>query len=113
MRKIVIALVSVLALAMTASQPSAASAAEADTRPCVTAGEWKSYSVWAGGSGGTMRKAHRIFDTKGKRFYAFTDSGHGYTQKWQGRKYKRCGSDRRYKVEYMKYNDDPWYSYWG
>jgi predicted Rossmann-fold nucleotide-binding protein len=113
MTRIATALAWVLAVAMTASQPSAASAAEADTRPCVTVSEWKSYSVWAGGSGGTMRKAHDVFDTEGKQFYAFTDSGHGYTQKWQGRKYKRCASDRFRKVEYMKYNDRPWYSYWG
>ena len=99
---------------------AAAGPASADTPNCVTRHEWRQVYIVADGtgsgpgSGGTMRRVHRIFDTTGSRVtYDQPDP----TFRYQVRRYKRCARPGHYRVTYHQYKVDgqwtPWWSYWG
>lgn len=95
---------------------TANAAAEGDTRPCVTRGEWRTVYMSPDGqdngpgTGGTHARVHRVFDSWGKRV-RFRDFG---DFAYQIRRYTRCGSARHYRVTYHKYDGYPrWHSYWG
>lgn len=73
-----------------------ASAAEADTRPCVTKGEYKAIK-----KGNTLARVHDVFDTKGK--VLFQNPG---TVTNGAREYPTCkgsGLGSKVQVQYNNY----------
>lgn len=83
---------------------------------CVTHDEWRKVWIRADGSGsgpgtgGTRRRIHGVFGIKGRVVNRLNT---GAKQRWQIRKYDRCGSARTRTVEYFSYAKGPWHSYWG
>jgi hypothetical protein len=88
----------VVAGALVAASP--AEAAEADTRPCVTRGEYRQVK-----QGMTKIRVHAIFDTAGKRLFINTGEVSN-----EGREYRVCGHPRSggsfVQVQYNNYATD-------
>ncbi len=93
--------------------PPAALAGEADTRLCVTVGEYRAVNPYMGGSAGTRAHIRAVFDTSGTVYRHSEYEAGGETQRTQWRKYDRCGSTRVYRTEYHKFGSRPYFSYWG
>lgn len=85
-------------LALLAGGGLPAVAAEADTRPCVTRGEYRQVA-----KGMTKSRVHGIFDTDGKRL--FINRGQVTNE---GREYRVCGHPRSggsyVQVQYNNYS---------
>ncbi len=83
---------------------------------CVSHDEWR--KVWirqdgtgsGPGTGGTRKRIHGVFGIKGRVVNRFNT---GPQQRWEIRKYDRCGSARTRTVEYTSHRKGPWHSYWG
>lgn len=94
--------------------------ASAHTPGCVTRHEWRQVYIVADGtgsgpgSGGTMRRVHRIFGTSGSRV-VYDEAAPDF--RYQVRRYERCARPGHYRVTFHQYNADgdwsAWSSYWG
>ena len=106
-----------VAVALTASTlaitASPAEAAEGDTRPCVTKGEYRSVNPHMNGSGGTRARIHGIFDTIGTKTWGTSYMVNGAKMVVEKRRYRRCASTGKYTIEYHKYDGGRYVSYWG
>jgi hypothetical protein len=97
-----------------------AAPANADTPGCVTPQEWRHVYIIPDdtgsgpGSGATMRRVHRVFDTVGSR--VLYDKLYG-DFRYQVRRYEKCARPGFYRVTYHRYlihgDGSAWDSYWG
>lgn len=113
MKNRLVVLTSMLAIASGATSPSPASAAEGDTRPCVTVGEYRLVNPHTGGSAGTRRHIKRVFDSAGTVIQHNEWNSGGVTHRVQWRRYDRCGTTYVYRIEYHNRGTQPFFSYWG
>ncbi|KQY50885.1 MULTISPECIES: hypothetical protein [unclassified Nocardioides] len=82
-----------------------------DARACVTTGEWLSVQPDRGGLYATLSRVETVFDSSGKQVRL--TAWHGDLRS-QVRTYRRCGSDRTYRVTYFQLKGYPyWFSLFG
>lgn len=99
---------------------TATASVSAGTPGCVSRDEWRQVHIVADGtgsgpgSGGTLRRVHRVFGTAGERV-ALDQPDPGF--RYQVRRYQRCERAGWYRVTYHQYEADgvrtAWRSYWG